>query len=143
MIRRPPRSTRTDTLFPYTTLFRSTPLPREALQLLLTSLEKHLGANLLRVKGLVNVVEEPGRPAVIQGAQHLLHNLAWLPEWPDADERTRIVFITQGVPAGELEEMVNLLDRLAQPTPTARLRAGGQARDPPICPLYPRADELP
>src|SRR3546814_6471993 len=29
MIRRPPRSTRTDTLFPYTTLFRS---PRRALQ---------------------------------------------------------------------------------------------------------------
>src|SRR3546814_8228694 len=29
MIRRPPRSTRTDTLFPYTTLFRSTaPLPK-------------------------------------------------------------------------------------------------------------------
>src|SRR3546814_3087473 len=26
MIRRPPRSTRTDTLFPYTTLFRSVPL---------------------------------------------------------------------------------------------------------------------
>src|SRR3546814_13135604 len=28
MIRRPPRSTRTDTLFPYTTLFRS-PVPQE------------------------------------------------------------------------------------------------------------------
>src|SRR3546814_20564360 len=27
MIRRPPRSTRTDTLFPYTTLFRSNELP--------------------------------------------------------------------------------------------------------------------
>src|SRR3546814_13690708 len=27
MIRRPPRSTRTDTLFPYTTLFRSTAFP--------------------------------------------------------------------------------------------------------------------
>src|SRR3546814_19182653 len=27
MIRRPPRSTRTDTLFPYTTLFRSAPRP--------------------------------------------------------------------------------------------------------------------
>src|SRR3546814_10418484 len=27
MIRRPPRSTRTDTLFPYTTLFRSRPHP--------------------------------------------------------------------------------------------------------------------
>src|SRR3546814_5266573 len=29
MIRRPPRSTRTDTLFPYTTLFRSTSRVRE------------------------------------------------------------------------------------------------------------------
>src|SRR3546814_1149183 len=31
MIRRPPRSTRTDTLFPYTTLFRSSPLEAEIL----------------------------------------------------------------------------------------------------------------
>src|SRR3546814_6893199 len=30
MIRRPPRSTRTDTLFPYTTLFRSPPAQAEA-----------------------------------------------------------------------------------------------------------------
>src|SRR3546814_6975136 len=30
MIRRPPRSTRTDTLFPYTTLFRSSPPPPRA-----------------------------------------------------------------------------------------------------------------
>src|SRR3546814_18752740 len=29
MIRRPPRSTRTDTLFPYTTLFRATETPTE------------------------------------------------------------------------------------------------------------------
>src|SRR3546814_14634165 len=29
MIRRPPRSTRTDTLFPYTTLFRSTKAPSQ------------------------------------------------------------------------------------------------------------------
>src|SRR3546814_13496463 len=32
MIRRPPRSTRTDTLFPYTTLFRSGPRPLRARQ---------------------------------------------------------------------------------------------------------------
>src|SRR3546814_16907423 len=34
MIRRPPRSTRTDTLFPYTTLFRSRPAAAEADKLL-------------------------------------------------------------------------------------------------------------
>src|SRR3546814_4006317 len=32
MIRRPPRSTRTDTLFPYTTLFRSLLARREAIE---------------------------------------------------------------------------------------------------------------
>src|SRR3546814_4453613 len=34
MIRRPPRSTRTDTLFPYTTLFRSSSVARGAISLL-------------------------------------------------------------------------------------------------------------
>lgn len=104
-------------------LIRETPIPREALELLLSSLEKHLGPSLLRVKGLINVAEEPARPAVIQGAQHLLHNLTWLPAWPDADRRTRIVFITHGVSPTELEEMVTLLDRVAQRTANARLRA--------------------
>src|SRR3546814_10943449 len=33
MIRRPPRSTRTDTLFPYTTLFRSRPFRFEPVEL--------------------------------------------------------------------------------------------------------------
>ena len=75
---------------------RDKPIPREALRLLLDALQQNLGPNLLRVKGIVNVAEEPDRPAVIQGAQHLLHNLSWLDRWPDADRRSKIVFITQG-----------------------------------------------
>src|SRR3546814_5881086 len=35
MIRRPPRSTRTDTLFPYTTLFRSLVIPNGAYRVFL------------------------------------------------------------------------------------------------------------
>src|SRR3546814_5308849 len=38
MIRRPPRSTRTDTLFPYTTLFRSRFFRRPAVEMLLRCL---------------------------------------------------------------------------------------------------------
>ena len=75
---------------------RDAPIAREALRLLLDALQQNLGPNLLRVKGIVNVAEEPDRPAVIQGAQHLLHNLSWLERWPDADRRSKIVFITQG-----------------------------------------------
>src|SRR5262245_39380112 len=54
---------------------------REALRLLLDALQQNLGPGLLRVKGIVHVAEEPDRPAVIQGAQHLLHNLSWLDRW--------------------------------------------------------------
>ena len=104
-------------------LVREAPSSREALQLLLGAIERNLGPNLLRVKGLVSVSEEPDRPAVIQGAQHLLHNLSWLERWPSEDRSTRIVFITQHMAPAELEEMVSLLDRVAQRTAAARAKA--------------------
>jgi G3E family GTPase len=102
---------------------RETPIAREALRLLLDALQQNLGPNLLRVKGIVNVAEEPDRPAVIQGAQHLLHNLSWLERWPDADHRSKIVFITQGFDRADIEEMIALLDRVASRTAAARARA--------------------
>src|SRR3546814_4957717 len=46
MIRRPPRSTRTDTLFPYTTLFRS---PAERAALLLMTVENFSPAQAARI----------------------------------------------------------------------------------------------
>src|SRR3546814_14141316 len=45
MIRRPPRSTRTDTLFPYTTLFRSLPV----LAVFFIVDIAYFGANLIKV----------------------------------------------------------------------------------------------
>ena len=107
---------------------REQPIHRGALELLLAALERNLGPSLLRVKGLVNVLEEPGTPAVIQGAQHLLHNLSWLPRWPDSDERTRVVFITDGFERSELEELIALLDRVATRTAVARQAAAAQSR---------------
>jgi G3E family GTPase len=102
---------------------REKPIPREALRLLLEALQQNLGPNLLRVKGIVNVAEEPERPAVIQGAQQLLHNLSWLERWPDADRRSKIVFITQGFDRAEVEDMIAVLDRVASRTAAARARA--------------------
>ncbi len=104
-------------------LIRDEPLTRAALQFLLDGIAQNLGPNLLRVKGLVNVAEEPDRPAVIQGVQHLLHTMTWLQRWPDADRRTRIVFITRGIVRNELQEMIELLDRVATRSSRARLRA--------------------
>jgi G3E family GTPase len=104
---------------------RDTPIPREALRLLLDALQQNLGPNLLRVKGILHIAEEPDRPAVIQGAQHLLHNLSWLDRWPDDDRRSKIVFITQGYDRAEVEDMIAVLDRVAARTAAARARAQG------------------
>ena len=101
-------------------LLRDNPLSREELQFLLDGISQNLGTSLLRVKGLVNVAEEPGRPAVIQGAQHLLHTMTWLEAWPDADQRTRVVFITQGVVRDKLKEVIELLNRMSERTFKAR-----------------------
>jgi hypothetical protein len=49
-----------------------------------------------------------------------LHNLTWLEKWPSADERTRIVFITQGIVRARLKEIIELLDRMSKRTFEAR-----------------------
>ena len=103
-------------------LTRESPLVREEVQFLLDGIAQNLGPALLRVKGLVNIAEEPGQPAVIQGAQHLLHTMTWLDRWPDGDHRTRIVFITQGIPKENLKDIIDLLDRVSSRTFKARMR---------------------
>jgi G3E family GTPase len=101
-------------------LTREAPLSRDELQFLLDGISQNLGSGLLRVKGLVNIAEEPGRPAVIQGVQHLLHTMTWLDQWPDSDHRTQVVFITQGIPRANLKDVIDLLDRVSSRTFRAR-----------------------
>jgi G3E family GTPase len=64
------------------------------------------GPNLLRIKGIVNVA---GRPVVIQAVQHMFHPLSELPEWPDQDRRSRVVFITRDIPREEIERTLGVL----------------------------------
>jgi len=55
------------------------------------------GPNLLRVKGIVKLAEDPERPVVIHGVQHVFHPPAQLDAWPDEDRRTRMVFIVRDI----------------------------------------------
>jgi G3E family GTPase len=54
------------------------------------------GKDLLRVKGIIEVVGERA-PVVVHGVQHLFHPPVMLPAWPDADQSSRLVFITRGI----------------------------------------------
>jgi G3E family GTPase len=59
------------------------------------------GEDLLRVKGILNLLGEK-TPIVIHGVHHVFHPPVALPEWPDADRRSRIVFITRGIARQEV-----------------------------------------
>jgi G3E family GTPase len=55
------------------------------------------GPNLLRVKGILSLSDNPARPVVIHGVQHVFHPPQRLDAWPDADHSTRIVFIVRDI----------------------------------------------
>jgi G3E family GTPase len=55
------------------------------------------GANMLRMKGIVKVSDDPSKPVVLHGVQHVFHPPVRLPHWPDGDERTRLVFIVRDI----------------------------------------------
>jgi G3E family GTPase len=63
------------------------------------------GENLLRVKGIVNA-RESAEPLAIHGVQHIFHPPVPLPAWPDADHRTRIVFITRDIARATVEDLL-------------------------------------
>ena len=72
------------------------------------------GANLLRVKGIVNV---GARPVAVHAVQSVIHEPVTLDAWPSADRGTRIVFITRGMARAEIEATL----------PALGLDAGGRA----------------
>jgi G3E family GTPase len=91
-------------------ILRDEPLHAVTLTLLLEALAEHTGSDLLRLKGIVNVVESPDRPAVIHGVQHVFHPPAWLDRWPSPDRRTRLVFIVRGISRAWIEALLEALE---------------------------------
>jgi G3E family GTPase len=77
------------------------PLDWMAVSRWLAYLRNARGEDLLRVKGILNLREEPG-PVAIHGVHHVFHPPVALPGWPDADRRSRIVFITRGTTRREV-----------------------------------------
>jgi G3E family GTPase len=72
------------------------------------------GADLLRVKGLLNIAGCRG-PVVIQYVQHLAHPPVELVSWPDVNRQSRIVFITRNVPERQVRDLFAAIRALAGP----------------------------
>ena len=72
------------------------------------------GADLLRVKGLLNVAGCRG-PVVIQYVQHLGHPPVELERWPDDNRMSRIVFITRNIAERQVRDLFVAVQALASP----------------------------
>jgi len=77
------------------------PLDWDAFAVWLTMLLQARGLDVLRVKGLLDVGARG--PVLLDGVQHVVHPPRHLDAWPDADRRSRIVFITRGIEREALE----------------------------------------
>jgi G3E family GTPase len=88
------------------------PLDWTAFGVWLTMLLAARGADVLRVKGLLNVGGDG--PLLLNGVQHVVHPPVHLDSWPDDDRRTRIVFIGRGLDRRALEESLEAFGRAAR-----------------------------
>ncbi|MBD1546451.1 CobW family GTP-binding protein [Roseibium aggregatum] len=103
------------------TLSTDRPVSASALEMFLDLLRSAHGSKLLRVKGIVCLAEDPDRPVVIHGVQHVFHPPATLEGWPDQDHRTRMVFITYDLPEGFVRKMFEAFSGALLPdTPDAK-----------------------
>lgn len=72
------------------------------------------------MKGLIALSDDPDRPVVIHGVQHVFHPPHRLESWPDDDRRTRIVFIVKDLERKFVEGLyAALISRPAVDTPDA------------------------
>lgn len=69
------------------------PVPYASLEMFLDLLRSVHGEKLLRMKGIVQLAEQPDRPVVVHGVQKLMHPIARLPAWPGGKRETRLVII--------------------------------------------------
>jgi G3E family GTPase len=93
-------------------LFLDDELDWTAFGIWLTMLLQARGADILRIKGLLNVGGVG--PVLLNCVQHVVHPPAHLDGWPDEDHRSRLVFIGRGFEREELEASLRTFNRAAQ-----------------------------
>jgi len=82
-------------------------------------LHRH-GADVLRLKGLLNVAGVP-TPVLINGVQHIVHPPSHLEKWPDSDRRSRLIFIVRGLKRARIERSLAIFNDLVNAPPSSAL----------------------
>jgi G3E family GTPase len=104
-------------------LVRDEAISAVTLALFLSAIAENCGADLLRMKGIVFVAEQPDRPAVVHGVQHVYHAPVWLERWPSDDHRTRMVFIARDFSPNWARTLLHLIEEEVRQELRVRARA--------------------
>ena len=91
-------------------VIRDQPVSWAGVSAWLDMIGKMRGDDLLRVKGIINVIEHPSRPVVVHGVQHLFHPPVFLDKWPSDDHRTRLVFITRDIDREDIDSTLAVFE---------------------------------
>jgi G3E family GTPase len=87
-------------------LYKEEKMPWESWVGFLQSLIDARGADMLRIKGILNV-DGLDQPVAVHGVQHVFHPPAILEAWPSDDQRSRLVFISKDVPEQVIKTMLH------------------------------------
>lgn len=90
------------------------PLDWTAFGIWMTMLLNRHGDRVLRIKGLLNVTDVD-TPVLINGVQHVVHPPVHLDAWPDADRRSRLVFIVRDIDRARIQASLAAFNGMANP----------------------------
>jgi G3E family GTPase len=106
-------------------VYRDRPVRRAGLMMWLDMVAGLRGANLLRVKGVLNVEDEP---VVVHAVQTVVHEPVTLEAWPTEDRRSRLVFIVRDMQRGEIERTFDAFDFAPEAPSTKTIDARAYAQ---------------
>lgn len=98
----PPQASRHDADLRAFAITLDAPLDWTCFGLWLSMLVHRHGADLLRIKCILDV-QGSDTPVALHGVQHLVHPPLHLAAWPDTTRQSRLVFITRGLDGAAVE----------------------------------------
>lgn len=81
------------------------PLSFSTIEMFLDLLRSTHGDRLLRMKGVIELAEDPERPLVIHGVGRFIHPPARLPAWPEGTRGARLVLIGMDLDRDHVERL--------------------------------------
>jgi G3E family GTPase len=84
---------------------QSEPISAQAMELFFELLTSYHGPNLLRMKGIIKLSDDPMRPVVVHQVQHVFHPPVRLDQWPDGNHDSRLVFIVKDIEKRMIEDL--------------------------------------